>query len=95
MRQLTTSAGAVTLVQNYDPYGNVLSTPGSANAATSYGYTGEWTDTTGLVHLRARDYAPALGRFLARDSWPGEVARPITLNKWTYSGPRCQDTKLA
>jgi RHS repeat-associated protein len=30
------------------------------NAASNYGFTGEWTDGTGLQYLRARYYAPGL-----------------------------------
>jgi RHS repeat-associated protein len=35
----------------------------AGTAATSYGYTGEWTDGTGLVHLRARYLNTGVARF--------------------------------
>jgi RHS repeat-associated protein len=33
-----------------------------------HGFVGERTDLTGLVHLRARQYAPSLGAFISSDS---------------------------
>jgi RHS repeat-associated protein len=53
---------------------------------------GEWfngieTDncpTSGPLYLRARYYAPDLGRFLSRDVWEGENRNPLTLNRWNY-----------
>ncbi len=56
----------------------------AGSAVTSYGYTSEWTDATGLVYLRARYYAPGQGRFLSRDVWDGDYSQPLTLNKWLY-----------
>ncbi len=56
----------------------------AGSSVTSYGYTSEWTDATGLVYLRARYYAPGQGRFLSRDVWDGDYSQPLTLNKWLY-----------
>ena len=39
VRQLTDAGGAVTLARNYDPFGSVTVSAGSA--ASQYGYTGE------------------------------------------------------
>jgi hypothetical protein len=36
------------------------------------------------VYLRARYYNPADGRFQSRDTWGGEVNRPLSLNRWMY-----------
>src|SRR5690606_6869030 len=44
-----------------DPFGSVGSNP------MPYGFTGEPTDSNGLVHLRARYYNPNLGNFISRD----------------------------
>jgi hypothetical protein len=55
VRQLTDPAGQISLIQNYDPFGNVLQQVG---AASMFGYTGEQADPTGLVFLRARYYNP-------------------------------------
>ena len=81
VRQLTDSSGAVTLAQNYAPYGTVSFTSGSAS---SYGFTGEY-ESQGLVYLRARMYAPATGRFLTRDTWEGNTNNPMSFNKWPYT----------
>ena len=54
-------------------------------ASQPYGYTGQPADPLGLVDLRARVYAPALGRFLQRDRAAGNLADPLSLNRSTYA----------
>jgi len=44
----------------------------------------ETTDPSGLIHLRARYYAPGDGRFISRDTWDGDYNRPLSLNRWNY-----------
>jgi RHS repeat-associated protein len=83
VRQLTDASGSVTLAKSYDPYGEVLAEVGSG--ATSFGYTGEWTDATGLVNLRARYYVPGQGRFLTKDVWEGNYEQPMSFNAWLYA----------
>ncbi len=51
---------------------------------TPYGFTGEVTDATGNIYLRARYYNPNDGRFLSRDTWAGDVNNPLSLNRWMY-----------
>jgi len=82
MRQLTNGQGQVTLANAYEPYGVLAQTAGSAQ--TSYGFTGEYTDPSGMVYLRARHYSPNDGRFLTRDTWMGDYNRPLSLNRWGY-----------
>jgi RHS repeat-associated protein len=83
LRQLTDESGAVTLSKSYQPYGEVLSSVG--DAASSYGFTGEFTDTyIKLIYLRSRYYSPASGRFTTRDTWQGDYNRPLSLNRWNY-----------
>ena len=81
-RQLVNPVGAVTLARSYEPFGKLLSTAG--NPLTRYGYTGEWTDPTNLVYLRARYYDPATGRFLSKDPVRGLLALPQTINPYLY-----------
>ena len=51
----------------------------------SYGYTNEYFgDSTELLYLRARMYAPGMGRFLTKDTWGGDTNDPISYNKWNY-----------
>jgi RHS repeat-associated protein len=73
VRQLTDATVAVTLAQNYDPYGVAVQSSGSA--ASRYGFDGEQTDSNGLVYLRARYYTPGDGRFLTRDTWGRNASR--------------------
>jgi RHS repeat-associated protein len=83
VRQLVDAAGQVTLAQSYDPFGVPVETSGSGES--DFGYTGEWWDSeAGLLYLRARYYEPAEGRFLAKDPWPGDPFRPLSLNGWGY-----------
>jgi hypothetical protein len=48
VRQLTDSTGAITLAQNFDPYGVAIQSSGSA--ASRYGFDGEQADSF-LVYL--------------------------------------------
>ncbi len=82
VRQETDAAGAVLAVRRFDPYG----VPLAADGGQPYGYSGEWWDAgTELVYLRARYLRPELGLFLTRDTWPGDVRQPGTLNAHSYT----------
>ena len=37
-----------------------------------------------MLFLRARYYNPADGRFQSRDTWSGDVNRPLSLNRWMF-----------
>jgi len=65
VRQLADTAGAVTLTQNYAPYGETISSVGSG--ASVYQFTGESRDANGLTYLRARYLDSSTGRFTQRD----------------------------
>ena len=53
---------------------------------TEFGFTSEqYGDSTQLLYLRARHYSPADGRFISRDTWSGDVNRPLSLNRWMYA----------
>jgi RHS repeat-associated protein len=83
VRQLTSNSAGVTLTQNYEPYGDVLATVGETDS--NYGFTGEWTDGTGLQHLRARYLDTGVGSFISRDTFPGFDESPISYHKWLYA----------
>ncbi len=84
VRQLVDETGTVTLAQAFQPYGETLSSAGTGS--TTYGYTGEWTDSyIKLIYLRSRYYAPETGRFITKDVWPGDYTRPLSLNGWLYT----------
>ncbi|MCP3883037.1 MAG: hypothetical protein GY701_32255, partial [Sulfitobacter sp.] len=78
VRTTASSTGAVTGTAVFDPYGQ--GTP-----AGTFGFAGEQTDPTGLIHLRARQYQPGLGRFTSVD--PVQPGAPGTAgwNHYTYT----------
>ena len=82
VRQLTDSSAAVVFSQSYEPFGGSQTSNGTSSS--NYGFAGEWTDATGLQHLRARYYNTGTGRFTSRDTWGGDNERPLSLNKWAY-----------
>ena len=49
-----------------------------------WGYTGEWTEPSGLVYLRARWYNGAWGRFTQVDPVAGVLALPGTRHPYAY-----------
>ena len=52
----------------------------------SIGCTGAFSgDSTQLLYLRARHYAPGMGRFLTRDTWRGDADLPMSHNAWLYA----------
>ncbi len=62
VRQVLGESGLPLMAQTFDPYGNPYSYAGPTESATSFGYSGEQTDSNGLVFLRARYYAPSMGQ---------------------------------
>ena len=83
LRQGVDANGRVTLSRNFTPFGSVLDeiTPQDS----PFGFTGEWTDPTGLIFLRARYYQPGQGRFTSRDPFPGFPIAPATLHPYLYA----------
>jgi RHS repeat-associated protein len=74
----------VRLPQLADRFLNKLnSTTFKSSFLDKYGYTNEYT-SQGLIYLRSRTYDPASGRFTTKDTWMGNYARPLTLNRWMY-----------
>ncbi|WP_307853991.1 polymorphic toxin-type HINT domain-containing protein [Nocardioides palaemonis] len=69
VRAVTNSTAASQWTSEWEPYGLPrTSTKVDPNAAVNpIGWTGQYADPTGSVHLRARQYDPALGRFTAPD----------------------------
>ncbi|BCW95685.1 MAG: RHS repeat-associated core domain-containing protein [Fimbriimonadales bacterium] len=67
-----------------DAFGDLVS--GSPDV---YAWNGAWgyryeAHTGGLVKVGVRWYDPAIGRFLQKDPWLGDVAQPLTLNAYGY-----------
>ncbi|MCL4248817.1 MAG: hypothetical protein KJ065_11790 [Anaerolineae bacterium] len=76
------NTGAVPWSGSYADYGTPYDEVGTPQ--TMYGFTGEPTNETGLVHLRARDYNPGLGIFTALDPFEGVAQRPMSLNGYSW-----------
>jgi len=71
VRQAVDDTGSVVGYNEFDPYGNPIVNRQS-EIVNPYGFTGEWWQSeVGLLHLRARWYAPEIGAFLSRDAWEG------------------------
>lgn len=83
LRQVADPASAVASRRSYEPFGGLLAAPGPAPG--TYGFAGEWTDPSGLLHLRARYYDPGNGRFLSVDPFPGLASVPATLHPYQYA----------
>jgi RHS repeat-associated protein len=82
VRTVTDNAGAVLWATQYEPYGTGFGTVGTAQ--TNYGFTGEYGLPGGLLHLRARNYHPALGVFTALDPFEGMMGRAMSLNGYGW-----------
>ena len=80
---MTNPDGNIVLAKAYDPYG--VNNLNNGTASTNYGFTGEYTEPTGDIYLRARHYSPGVGRFMTRDTWDGDINKPLSLNRWNYT----------
>lgn len=81
VRLLTDALDAVTASYAYDAYGETIHESGTTE--TTYRYNGQQYDKlTGNYSLRARYYAPELGRFLSRDKHQGNYENE--LNRYVY-----------
>ncbi len=84
VRNLTNASGVVTDTYKYDAFGTIYSQSGTT--ANTYLYTGQQYDSTaGLYNLRARYYAPGLGRFLSRDVAGMVLGNPLEINRYAYA----------
>jgi RHS repeat-associated protein len=66
----------------YDPFGvpTVKTGPGPA-----IGFQADWTEpSTGNVWMGARWYTPGNASFTTRDTYAGNPATPVSLNRYTY-----------
>jgi RHS repeat-associated protein len=83
-RGLTNLTGAITDTYSYTAFGELFNQTGTTT--NSYLYTGQQFDSlTGLYSLRARYYAPGLGRFLSQDTYPVNFGNPVELNRYSYT----------
>jgi len=82
---LSDAGGFVTDSYGYDAFGVPEASVGIS--PNRFRFAGEpYEPATGLLHLRARSYDPATGRFLGMDPEPGEPERPRSLHRFLYAG---------
>jgi RHS repeat-associated protein len=83
-RALADASGALTDTYDYDAFGGLLRRTGTT--PNTYLYNGQQRDAnTGFYYLRARYYAPAIGRFLTTDPFEGWRFDPASLHRYTYA----------
>jgi RHS repeat-associated protein len=80
-RQVRDSTRNLVFAADYEPFGKAYNVYNSE----AFQYAGEkHDDATSLVHLRARQYDPDIGRFISLDPVLGELSWPQTLNRYPY-----------
>lgn len=85
VRLLTDEAGQRAGQRRFTPYGT-LAAGTAVDEAQPYGFAGERLDpASGLYYLRARHYAPQLGRFLSRDGEPPDLRDTQGQNPYSYA----------
>ena len=83
---LADSAGSLVNRNDYDAFGEIISTSG--NSQNAIGYTGQRLDAeSGLMALGngERYYNPSYGRFIQQDSFAGMPDLPQSLNRFAYT----------
>lgn len=64
----------------YSPFGEMLS-----GKQAGFRYNAEWFDAaTGMQHLHARQYEPAMMRFSQKDKQWGDATKPVSLNRYLF-----------
>jgi RHS repeat-associated protein len=83
-RGLFSDTASATIATDFDAFGNIQNSLPPTD--TDLSYRDEFRDpVTGLVHLRARDYDTATGRFTSADPWDGDPLQPATLHRYAYA----------
>lgn len=74
--------GTLLQAYSYDEFGVEKET--HTERLIPFGFTGYEMDGTGMLFAQARQYDPRTGRFCSEDVVRGTVARPQTLNRYSY-----------
>ncbi|MBU6998115.1 MAG: exo-alpha-sialidase, partial [Theionarchaea archaeon] len=78
-RVATNEQGNTVTEAMYTPFGESV-----VEGDENFLFTGKEKDSSGLHYYGARYYDSSLGRFITRDTWPGEIRDPQSLNGYTY-----------
>ncbi|NJK64939.1 MAG: RHS repeat protein [Synechococcaceae cyanobacterium SM2_3_1] len=85
---LVDSSGQTVSTFQYDGFGNLIRGSGSGVSAELGGdfrFQGQWLEgSTGLYHMRARDYDPVSGRFLSRDQVEPILEEPESVDPYQF-----------
>jgi RHS repeat-associated protein len=85
VRTMTDSTGNPVYTADYSPYGEPLAQQG--DATTNLGFTGEYTDSSGLLYLRARYANLSTASFMTTDPVSGVVGQQsVRWNPYLYVG---------
>lgn len=83
VRAITNASKAVVQTYETDEFGVPITASGGSTQP--FTFTGEQRDPeSSFVYLRDRQYDPALGRFISRDSVVGHSGNPQSLNRFAY-----------
>jgi RHS repeat-associated protein len=77
VRGVVNTSGMLTATTSYDAWGNPETT-GGLSLSTPFGFTGGYTDPTGLLYLINRYYDPANGQFTSADPALAQTMEPYT-----------------
>jgi len=82
----SSATGTMQGFATYDPYGSVISSE-TTLSGVPFGFAGARWDTQAQKYsMGARHYDPVQGRFITKDTWPGNVWEPWTWNLYQYCG---------
>jgi len=71
------ASGTKIAEQRYKPYGELKWSSGTMSS--SFGFTGQRTGSYGTIYMSAREYLPALGRFVSADTIVPRAGNPRAL----------------
>jgi RHS repeat-associated protein len=83
VRGVVTSSGSLAASVDYGAWDNPETT-GGPSCYTPFGFTGAYTDSTGMAYLIGRYYDPATGQFLSVDPMVGRTGEPYA---YAYDSP--------
>jgi RHS repeat-associated protein len=86
LRTVTNSSGSVTATGNWEAYGQAVGGTGSSSTPYQYGATSGYRndEDAGLLHIGARWYDPAVGRWISADTHLGDAGAPLSHNRYLY-----------